>query len=329
MDDGPRRTPEFGSLVDMIDAPGDGPPSLRDHPFTTGEALDAGLTHYQLGRAVDAGWLRRPFPGVYVPAPLPDDLRTRMQTLGLCVPDDAFVCDHSAAWLLAGDRALVPGDHLVIPEVSYFRPTAAGRLRREHVRSGEREIRDDEVVDLGPLRVTTPLRTALDIGRLSRNNDIRLHGMDTMLSLGSFTRDELVDAAQRFKGYRGVVGLRALAPLADGGSESFGESALRLRWHQAHLPWPTTQHPVEGTPYVLDIALPEELLDTEYDGERFHSTPEQTAHDAARRRGLSRLGWVHEVFRKEHVFGPRQSVEQRLRSTYAAVVAGRKSRTYF
>lgn len=313
----------------MIDSPGDGPASLRDHPFTTTQARESGLTHFQLGRAVEAGWLRRPFPGVYVPATLPDDLEVRVKTLGLRVPDDAFVCDHSAAWLLAGDRALVPGDHLAIPEISYFRPTAAGRLRREQVRSGEREIRDDEITDLGRLRVTTPLRTALDIGRLARNSDIRLHGMDTMLSLGAFTRAELVDAVPRFKGYRGVVGLRALAPLADGGSESFGESALRLRWHQTDLPWPTTQHPVPGTPYFLDIALPEEMFGGEYDGEQFHSTSEQRAHDEARRREIWRAGWPVETFRKEHVFGPRQSAEQRLRSTYAAVVAGRKSRTYF
>lgn len=313
----------------MIETFGDGPTDLRNHPFTTGEARDAGLTNFQLGRAVEAGWLRRPFPGVYVPAPLPDSLEVRIETLALCVPEDAFICDHSAAWLLAGDRALVPGDHLVIPEVSYFRPTAAGRLRRESVRSGEREIRDDEIVDLGRLRVTSSLRTALDIGRLSRNNDIRLHGMDTMLSLGDFTRADLVEEVPRFKGYRGVVGLRALAPLADGGSESFGESAVRLRWHEARLPWPTTQHPVPGTPYVLDVALPEERFGGEYDGEQFHSTSEQKSHDAARRREVQRAGWTVEVFRKEHVFGLRQTAEQRLRSAYAAVVTGRKSRTYF
>lgn len=71
------------------------------------------------------------------------------------------------------------------------------------------------------------------------------------------------------------------------------------------------------------------MFGSEYDGERFHSTPEQRAHDEARRREIWRAGWPVETFRKEHVFGPRQSAEQRLRSTYAAVVAGRKSRTYF
>lgn len=305
------------------------PAELAERPFTADEARESGLTSKDLTRAVQEHRLRRPARGLYIPASIPDTLANRCATLSLSVPADAFVCDHTASWLLAGDRALVPNDHLVIPEVSCFRPTTCGRLKRDHVRSGEREISEDELIDLGSLRVTTPLRTALDIGRLARNNDIRLHGMDTMLSLGTFTRDDLLDSLPRFKGYRGVVGLRALAPLADGGAASFGETALRLRWHQAHLPWPATQVEVPGTPYVLDIGLPDEEFATEYDGVAFHSTPEQVAHDAARRRELSRRGWVVEPFRKEHVFGQRQTAEQRLRSTYAAVVAGRKSRTYF
>ncbi len=312
----------------MIDEPGDGPRDLRDRPFTTQQALDAGMTHDQLTRAVMSRWLRRPAKGVYVPATLEDTLETRCAALSLSVPDDAFIADHSAAWLIAGDRALVPGDHLTVPEVSCFRTRTGSRLRRHQVRSGERELRADEIMELGGLQVTTPLRTALDIGRLARNTDVRLHGMDTMLSMGVFTQAELLAEVPRFKGYRGVVGLRALAPLADGGSQSFGESALRLRWHQAHLPWPTTQHPVPGTPYILDIALPEETFGPEYDGEEFHSSPDQKAHDATRRREIHRAGWTVEVFRKEHVFGPRQNAERRLRATYDALVLGRTSRTY-
>ena len=313
----------------VIETLHDGPPDLRDRPFTTQQALDCGLTSFHLARAVDAGWLRRPARGLYVPATLADSLETRVRTLELCLPDDAFLTDHTAAWLLAGDRALVPGDHLAVPAISCFRPSAAGRLRRGEVRSGERDVRDGDLMVVGGLRVTTPLRTALDIGRLARNNDVRLHGMDTMLSLGRFTRDELVIEVGRFKGQRGVIGLRALAPLADGGSESFGESALRLRWHQAHLPLPTTQHQVSGTPYRLDLALPADLFSAEYDGEAFHSAPDQTARDAARRRDLHRLGWHIEPCRRDTVFGRSATVEHRLRAAYDLVVSSRRRRRYF
>lgn len=305
---------------------------LRDRPFTTQDALDAGMSKVQLHRAVAAGWLRRPVRGVYVPASLPDTLTNRCTTLSLSVPADAFVCDHTAAWLLAGDRALVPGDHLATPDVSCFRLASGARLRRGDVRSGERAVLPHEIIEVGGLQVTSPLRTALDIGRLARHHDVRLHGMDTMLSLETFTLDELLDQIPRFKGQRGVVGLRVLAPLADGGSQSFGESALRLRWHEARLPRPVTQQPVPaplGTTYFLDIALPEEMLAAEYDGEQFHSTPEQRAHDDERRRWIRRSGWELEEFRKEHVFGQRPSAEQRLRRVYAELSVSRRRRRYF
>ena len=42
----------------------------------------------------------------------------------------------------------------------------------------------------------------------------------------------------RFRGFRGVVQLRCLAPLGDGRAESPGESALRLHWYDAGLPTP-------------------------------------------------------------------------------------------
>ena len=57
------------------------------------------------------------------------------------------------------------------------------------MRSGERAVEEGDLTEIAGLRVTTPLRTALDLGRLSRNNDVRLHGMDTMLSLGAFSHE--------------------------------------------------------------------------------------------------------------------------------------------
>ena len=305
--------------------------ALRSGPFTTQHALDAGLSKKQLHDAVTAGWLRRPVRGVYLSAALPDTLANRCATVALIAPPDAFLCDHAAAWLHAGDRALVPGDHLVTPEVSCFRPATLGRLRRDEVRSGERTIDPGDVTEMYGLAVTTPLRTALDLGRLSRNNDVRLHGMDTMASLGTFTVDQLVAEVERFKGQRGVVGLRALAPLTDGGSESFGESALRLRWHAAHLPRPVTQHRVEGphgSEFFLDLALPEIAFAREYDGEDYHSTDEQTRHDMARRTFLRRQGWDLLAYRKEQVFGRLQIAEQRLRHDFASAMDARRRRRY-
>lgn len=305
---------------------------LRDRPFLAEEARDAGWSKKQLHEAVVAGWLRHPVRGVYVPAALPDDLTLRCAAIALVRPPDAFLCDHIAAWLHAGDRALAPGDHLTVPEISCFRPSDGGRMRRPEVRSGERQIEPADLMEIGGMVVTTPLRTAWDLGRLSRNNDVRLHAMDTMLSLGSFTREQLVTGVPRFKGQRGVVGLRVLAPLADGGAESFGESALRLRWHQAGLPRPVTQHPVAGpagSTYYLDLALPELRFGGEYDGEEFHSSDEQVRKDAERRGWMWRDGWTVKDFRKQHVFGQRQTAERLLRAAYEDLLDAHRRRRYF
>ena len=141
--------------------------------------------------------------------------------------------------------------------------------------------------------------------------------MDTMLGLGTFTHDEMLAEVPRFNRRRGVVLLRVLAPLADGGAQSFGETALRLRWYDAGLPRPRTQIPVvvDGRIlYYLDMGLEEIATAAEYDGAAWHSGPEQRQHDTVRRSYLTDVaGWTIEVFTKENVFGHHQDADRRLK----------------
>lgn len=294
-------------------------PTLPDHPFTCAMARDLGLDGNALFRLVREGALRHPARGVYVPASLEDGIELRCLTLRLVLPRDAFVCDRTAAWLHAGDRALAPNEHLEVPAVSCFVPSEHHRLRNKLVASGEREILPRDLMEVAGVQTTTPLRTALDLGRLQRHPDLRLHGMDTMLGLGAFTSAELLAEVPRFNRRRGVVQLRVLAPLADGGSESFGESALRRRWHDAGLPRPQTQISVEvegREVYRIDMGLEEMLFAAEYDGEKAHG-PDRTEHDIERRRWLEQeREWSLAVFRRSHVFGRQQDAEPRLRAAY-------------
>ncbi len=289
------------------------PPGI---PFTTATARAAGLTYEALSYLTRTGVLRRPVEGVYVDAATPDSIALRCDILRLVLPPGCFVCDRTAAWLHAGDRALGPNEHLVVPAVSCFRPSDAGRLRNAIADSGEREIEPRDLMDLHGIPVTTPLRTALDLGRLQPTRDLRLHGMDTMLGLGAFSHEEMLAEVPRFNRRRGVVLLRVLAPLADPGSQSFGESALRLRWHDAGLGRPRTQIPVcgDGHEYYIDMGDEELGMGAEYDGDEWHSSPEQLEHDAGRRTYLTGAGnWLIGVFRRENVFGQHQDAEIRLR----------------
>ena len=101
----------------------------------------------------------------------------RIAALRLVVPDGCFVVDRTAAWLHGAPMVLAPNDHLQPPKVSMFKHADAGRLRNELARSGERTVLPRDLMDVGGLCVTTPLRTALDLGRfLSRDQALSRAG---------------------------------------------------------------------------------------------------------------------------------------------------------
>ncbi len=238
-----------------------------------------------------------------------------MECVRLVVPPDGVVTDRTAGWLHGTDMVLAPNDHLVVPAMSVFQ-SPGKRLRNDVTASGERRLRRRDVMDLSGVRLTTPLRTACDLGRFLQR-DAALAAMDAMMRVGGFSLDELLTETSRFKGYRGVRQLRALAPLVDLGSESFGESALRLRWYDAGgLPRPETQIFVELpnllTHARLDIGSRELQYAAEYDGAAFHG-PDRAEHDAVRRESLRSEGWIVSVFTKDDVFGRQQRAESILR----------------
>ncbi len=262
------------------------------------------------------GALRRPIRGVYAAAQCPDDQAFRAQALSLVVPKGCVVTDWTATWVWTGMHH--PEVLAGTPPISVFRFRGHDRLRNALTRSGERWFQPDDVVPLtGDLLISTPKRTAWDIGRFSRPL-VAIGGMDALARLGAFSHAELLQEVERFRGQRGVVQLRHLAPLVDAGSESFGESALRLRWHDTpSAPAPTCQIPIRdplGTVlYRLDLGIEELATAGEYDGDEHHSTEEQRAHDVTRRAIITEeYGWNVLVFRREDVFGQHETVTQRL-----------------
>jgi hypothetical protein len=306
-------------------------PLPLDAPFTRRQANSAGVSDNRLKKLSDAGLLRRPVRNAYVAAQVPDSLDLRAAVLRLVVPPDCFVCDHAAGWLHGAPNALLPGDHLIPPKVACFRPADSGRLRNGLTRSGERTVRSSDLMELRGLVVTTPLRTAWDLGRLQRR-DQALSGMDAMLRLGEFSYAQLLEGVEHFKRQRGVVQLRWLAPLADGRAESPGESALRLRWYDAGLPAPDLQVPVfiDGREvFRLDLALEELLFAAEYDGHEWHTSPAQQERDAFRRGWLAdERGWAIEAFDAANVYGLRQDADVRLRAAYRHARGSFARRTY-
>ena len=295
-------------------------------PFTFGQALGAGVTRSRLRMLADRGALRRLIASVYVAAPTPDSLALRLHALSLVVPPDAVVTDESAGWLHGADMVLAPRTPGAVPPVTIFQRTPGLRLRNAVCASGERHLAARDLEMIGPLRVTTPLRTACDLGRL-RHSDHAIAALDQLLALRRFCGPELVDELPRFKGFRGIVQLRRLAPLADPRAQSPPESALRMRWLAAGLPRPEPQWEVSGPrgqSWWLDLAAPEFRYAAEYDGEKFHSSDEDRDHDEARRGWLrDHEGWAFTVVRRRNLYGRHQDCIELMRRDFRRHVSGR------
>ena len=282
-------------------------------PFTIAQAQHRGVSERVLHRLAREGVLRRVFRGVYVDSAADDDLLMRARALSLVVPPTAVVTDECAAWARGVDL-VARGDHVVPPPVSIAQPHGRGRVRQSGTDGRRRLLVARDIETLHGVRVTTSLRTGLDLAR-TRSRFRGIAALDAMLRTHDFTQDEMLREIRRFKGYRGVVRLRNLAPLADPRAESPAESALRLLWLDAGLPAPALQIPVvvdDGwEAFRLDLGLPEIRYAAEYDGVAWHSSPTQRARDRRRRAWLrDERGWDIDVLGSDDVFAhPARAIE--------------------
>ena len=275
-------------------------PMLPSRPFTTAEAAARGISRSRLTELVRQGCLRRVFVGVYVRADLPDSTMLRARCARLVMSEHSVLCDRTAAWIHGvGVFHYAELDAIPALETCVLRghdPTDRGECRGR-----TRDLVPDDWEWIDGVRVTTPLRTALDLAcGLSRR--------EAMAALDAFAREHGVTSAQlnvllrRYRRRRGVIQARQLVQLIEPLAESRAESWTRLEIHDHQLPRPTAQHWVllDGVPtYRLDLAYPHARVVVEYDGEEFHSSVEQKARDAARREWLRDRGWYVIVVTKQ------------------------------
>lgn len=306
-----------------VDAIAADAPIPCDRPFSATEATRLGVDESLRRRLVQRGLLRPLLRGVFVVGGVPDSLRLRVAALELVVPEHAVVVDRTAAWLHGVDALPRSAIHRM-PSLDVF-SRQGSRLRRPGVASGIRDLAVRDLESIGGLTVSTPLRTACDLGRLLWRFDA-LGAIDGFLRLG-LDHGLLLGEVDRFAGFRGVRQLRTLAPLGDPGAESQPESALRLHWYDADLPPPETQIWVEddsGRPkFRIDVGDRVARYGAEYFGEEFHGE-EQEADDEDRLCWLEKCrSWHMDVFRKDEVYGPELAASGRLRRGHAAAVAGR------
>jgi hypothetical protein len=301
-----------------------------DVPFTASVARAEGVPMYRLARWCAQGVLRQPLRRVYVVAQVPDSLMLRAQCLALVMPDDCVIVDRHAGWLHGAEMVLAPGEHLNVMPLQLFRPSGHGRLRNGLVISGERNLLPHEITEVLGLPVSTVVRTAWDLGRV-RSRQRSISGVDQMMRLPGFPREEFLAGIERFRGQRGVINLRTLGPLTTGKAESPGESAILLGWHDAGLPSPEPQLEFwENGRLVarLDVGNEQVGYGAEYDGFEFHSSPEQREHDRDRRSWVEGHDFVVDAFTRHNVYGAHRNLEELLVAGAAKARGQRRARGY-
>jgi len=154
-------------------------------------------------------------------------------------------------------------------------------------------LHGDEVTAVAGLAVTTPERTAFDIGR-RKPHRVAVARLDALARATNLKPDGVMSVAERHPGARGLRQLEVALEFVDAGAQSPRETYLRLLIIRAGLPRPQTQIPVitgEET-YYLDMGWEDCMVAVEYDGEHHRTDSLQYRNDIRRLETLQRLGWI-------------------------------------
>lgn len=206
-----------------------------------------------------------------------------------------------AAWLWSGRSATVAGSSAAaLLGTRYLDARAPAELIRTHRRAPKGisvstdAVDDREQCRVGDMIVTTPSRTAFDIGR--RHSIVgAVQCIDALMQATACRVEDVRDVGASYPGARGSRRLRTVLRLVDPGAESPHESLTRLVLLAAGLPRPSTQIPivVDGrVRYRLDMGWPAQKVAVEYDGGQHWTDPRQRARDIERLEFLAALGWT-------------------------------------
>jgi hypothetical protein len=252
-------------------------------PFLGSEALAAKALPERAMR----GLYEPVYPGVYVPGCIDLTAGQRAEAAWLWSRRKAAVSGHSAAALLGAKWV----DATLNAELIH-----ANRYPPAGITVHSETLLLDEITEVGGIVVTGPARTAFDIGRRVSN---RLRAVQQLDALANATVVKTVDVAaimSRHAGARGIVRLRRVLPLVDGGAESPQETRTRLALIDAGIPAPRTQIVVrdEYGEFVarIDMGYEDLRVGIEYDGPQHWTSADQRDRDIDRYSALLDLGWV-------------------------------------
>lgn len=258
-------------------------PSALRRPFRGSRAVAAGLL---TARELRGPRFVRLFPDVHAPAGAQRDLLLRSEAAAVLVEGSGVLAGYSAAelWEASCGAADAPAEVLVLP--GFQRRSRDGLVVRRDA------LLPEEVTRHRGCAVTTPVRTAFDLGRWAPSTVERVVAVDA-LARRRFPLDAVRSLAARHVSSPGRALLPAVLRLADPLADSPMETRIRVALVLGGLPAPVSQHRVpRGRSHVLlDLAYPHLLLAVEYDG-RHHRGQVRARLDLEREAFLVRSGWT-------------------------------------
>jgi hypothetical protein len=251
-------------------------------PFIGSEAVKLGeLSRHQLRTQY-----RAVFPNVYLPKDTRPSLEQRIAAAWLwsnrraTIAGAAAAASHGANWIPDG----------VPVELIHANPRAPGGVLTRRC-----AFIDGETQTIAGYAVTTPERTAFDIGRRGAVHSA-VARLDALAHATGFKTEDVLRIAENHPRSPGLRCLETALELVDPGAQSPRESYLRLLLIYAGLPRPQTQIPVlgvDGIPVAyLDMGWQEWMVAVEYDGDQHRTDRRQYVKDIRRLEMLERMGWI-------------------------------------
>jgi hypothetical protein len=251
-----------------------------DRPFLGSVALRRGeLTRHDL---------RTRFRPIYRDAYISREvqLTAGLKALAAWLSTGATLCGVSAA-AVHGTKWLDPQAPAEIVRANPY-PQKDMVVRRYH-------LIDDDVCLAKSMQVTTPARTAFDLGR-RLPLEVGVQHLDALMNASLFEVADVETIAERHPRARGLRQLRHTLHLVDGGAESPYESLTRLMLIQHGFPRPQTQIPVydqRGRLFArIDIGWSDYRVGVDFEGKHHWTDPRQRDWDVERYAKLPELGWI-------------------------------------
>jgi very-short-patch-repair endonuclease len=258
--------------------------------FGRAQALELGATRHIIAGSVASGAWPRVLPSVHRVDAVPVSSEQAAMAAVLWSAPDGLVSHQAAARLWQMDGEWGTRVHVLLPSSRSLRSPL---VTLHHTT----ELIPADIGALGPIRLTSPLRTAIDLAGELDEDDLEL-AVESGLRRRLFSLGQLRWRADALLG-TGRTGSSRLRRLLERRDLGRTESGWELRTSQvlerAGLGRPVRQHEVRVRGRLaarVDLAYPDARIALEYDSDRWHSGVARRHADAERRNRLRALGWT-------------------------------------